>query len=126
MMDLALFRDRAYALAIATIGVVFFSIYGMLLLTTQFLQNVRGYPPEMTGLIILPFSGLIAIVSPFIGRLVGKFGVRPLILFGLAMLILGLFGLILGGSGNALVIMGGLALCGLGGALCLTPITTLR
>ncbi len=100
MMDLTLFRDRAYALAIATICVVFFSVYGMLLLTTQYLQNVRGYPPETTGLIILPFSGLITIVSPFIGRLVGKFGARPLILFGLATLMLGLFGLILGGSGS--------------------------
>jgi EmrB/QacA subfamily drug resistance transporter len=125
MMDLALFGDRAYALAIATICVVFFSIYGMLLLTTQFLQNVRGYPPELTGLIILPFSGLITIVSPFIGRLVGKFGARPLILFGLVMLMLGLFGLILGGNGSAIVVMAGLSLCGLGGALCLTPITTL-
>lgn len=125
MMDLALFGDRAYALAIATICVVFFSIYGMLLLTTQFLQNVRGYPPELTGLMILPFSGLITIVSPFIGRLVGKFGARPLILFGLAMLILGLIGLILGGSGSTVAVMVGLSLCGLGGALCLTPITTL-
>jgi MFS family permease len=125
MMDLALFRDRAYALAIATICVVFFSIYGMLLLTTQFLQNVRGYPPELTGLMILPFSGLITLVSPFIGRLVGKFGARPLILFGLVMLMLGLFGLILGGSGSAVAVMVGLSLCGLGGALCLTPITTL-
>ena len=125
MMDLTLFRDRAYALAIATICVVFFSVYGMLLLTTQFLQNVRGYSPELTGLMILPFSGLITIVSPFIGRLVGKFGARPLILSGLAMLMLGLFGLILGGSGSAIVVMAGLSLCGLGGALCLTPITTL-
>jgi MFS family permease len=97
----------------------------MLLLTTQFLQNVRGYPPELTGLMILPFSGLITIVSPFIGRLVGRFGARPLILFGLVMLMLGLFGLILGGTGSPVVVLVGLALCGLGGALCLTPITTL-
>ena len=50
MMDISLFRDPAYALAIGTICAVFFSIYGMLLLTTQFLQNVRGYTPEQTGL----------------------------------------------------------------------------
>lgn len=125
MMDLSLFRDRAYALAIATICVVFFSIYGMLLLITQFLQNVRGYPPEFTGLLILPFSGLITIVSPFIGRLVGMFGARRLILMGLAILMAGLVGLILAGSGNAVLVVVGLSLCGIGGALCLTPITTL-
>ena len=42
-----------------------------------------------------------------------------------ATLMLGLFGLILGGSGSVAAVLGGLALCGLGGALCLTPITTL-
>ncbi|MEO8754355.1 MAG: MFS transporter, partial [Casimicrobiaceae bacterium] len=125
MMDLTLFRDRAYSLAIATICVVFFSIYGMLLLTTQFLQNVRGYPPEVTGLMILPFSGMVTVVSPFIGRLVGKFGARRLILMGLVVLMAGLFGLILGGSGSPVVVLVALSLCGIGGALCLTPITTL-
>jgi len=76
MMDVTLFRDRAYAMAIATICVVFFSVYGMLLLTSQFLQNVRGYSPEETGLMILPFSASVTIVSPLHGRLVGRYGAR--------------------------------------------------
>jgi EmrB/QacA subfamily drug resistance transporter len=125
MMDITLFRDNAYALAIGTICAVFFSIYGMLLLTTQFLQNVRGYSPEQTGLMILPFSAAVTIVSPFAGHLVGRFGARPLILFGLAVLMGGLVALIAGGHGNAAVVLTGLGLCGIGGALCLTPITTL-
>lgn len=72
MMDLTLFRDTSYALAIATICTVFFAVYGMLLLTTQFLQNVRGYTPSVTGLMILPFSAAVAIVSPLVGHLVGR------------------------------------------------------
>lgn len=76
MMDLTLFRDTSYALAIATICTVFFAVYGMLLLTTQFLQNVRGYTPSVTGLMILPFSAAVAIVSPLVGHLVGRIGAR--------------------------------------------------
>ena len=125
MMDVSLFRDPAYALAILTICTVFFSIYGMLLLTTQFLQNVRGYSPEATGLMILPFSASVTIVSPLIGRLVGRFGARPPILIGLATMILGLLSLIAGGHGNVVVVLVGLGLLGTGGAMCLTPITTI-
>jgi len=125
MMDISLFRDPAYALSIATICSVFFCIYGMLLLTTQFLQNVRGYSPEVTGLMILPLSATVALLSPLVGRLVGRFGARRPILAGLCALIAGLGALIAGGHGSALTVLVGLGLCGTGGALCLTPITTI-
>jgi len=125
MMDVSLFRDTGYALAIATICAVFFSIYGMLLLTTQYLQNVRGFTPEQTGLIILPFSVAVTVVSPLIGRVVGRFGARPPILIGLASLIAGLIVLMVAGHGSAAIVLAGLGLAGIGGALCLTPITTI-
>ena len=46
MMDLTLFRDRTYSLAIVTIFSVLFSVYGMLLVITQYLQNVRAFSPD--------------------------------------------------------------------------------
>jgi EmrB/QacA subfamily drug resistance transporter len=125
MMDVTLFADSGYALAIATICAVFFSIYGMLLLTTQFLQNVRGFTPEQTGLIILPFSVAVTVVSPLVGRVVGRFGTRPPILLGLASLIAGLIVLAIAGHASAVLVLVGLGLAGIGGALCLTPITTI-
>jgi EmrB/QacA subfamily drug resistance transporter len=125
MMDITLFRDPAYALSIGTICSVFFTIYGMLLLTTQFLQNVRGYTPEQTGLMILPFSASITIVSPLVGRVVGRFGTRPPILVGLVSILAGLGALIVAGHGSPVAVLAGLFLCGAGGALCLTPITTI-
>ena len=84
MMDVSLFRDPAYALAIVTICAVFFTIYGMLLLTTQYLQNVRGFTPEQTGLFLLPFSVAMTIVSPIAGGMVGRYGARTPIRVGLA------------------------------------------
>jgi MFS family permease len=125
MMDVMLFRDPAYAVAIGTICAVFFSIYGMLLITTQFLQNVRGYSPEQTGIVILPFSASVTIVSPLVGHIVGRWGARPPILAGLATMVLGLVALIAAGQGSVATVLAGLGLCGIGGALCLTPITTL-
>jgi EmrB/QacA subfamily drug resistance transporter len=84
MMDLTLFRDRTYALAIGTMFVAFFAMYGMLLVTTQYLQNVRGHSPAMTGALILPFSIACTFVSMRVGRVVGRIGTRIPILFGIA------------------------------------------
>jgi EmrB/QacA subfamily drug resistance transporter len=125
MMDVSLFRDREYALAIGTMFVAFFSVYGMLLLMTQYLQNVRGYSAERTGFMMLPFSLILMLISPRVGRLVGKFGARRLILFGLSGLILGFFALVASGHGNAALVLIGFGVCGIGAALCVTPITTL-
>jgi EmrB/QacA subfamily drug resistance transporter len=125
MMDISLFRDPAYALAIGTMCSMFFSIYGMLLLTTQYLQNVRGYSAEQTGLMLLPFSAAVALVSPLAGRLVGRFGARPPILVGLLVTICGFLALVTSGHGNAAFVLLGLGLCGFGAALCVTPITAI-
>lgn len=125
MMDLSLFRDSSYAVSIGTICTVFFAVYGMLLLTSQFLQNVRGYTPSVTGLMILPFSSAVALVSPLVGPLVGRIGARMLVLLGLCLLMLGLVTLIVSEHRSSGLVLAGLALCGTGVALCLTPITTI-
>src|SRR2546430_11669526 len=41
MMDLKLFGNRTYSLAIITIFAALFAVYGMLLVITQYMQNVR-------------------------------------------------------------------------------------
>lgn len=125
MMDLSLFRDRTYSLAIVTIFMVLFAVYGMLLLMTQYLQNVQGYSAVRTGLLILPFSLAVAVLSPIAGRLVGQFGARRPVLFGLVAAILGLLALIASGHGSIPFVLLGFALCGVGAALCITPATTI-
>ncbi len=125
MMDLTLFRDRTYSLAIGTIFAVFFAVYGMLLVTTQYLQNVLGKSPIQAGLILLPYSVACTVVSLLAGRLVGIVGSRRLILTGLSSLIVS-FGMLYAGMGGALwIVVVGLVFSSTGSALCLTPITSL-
>src|SRR5438067_3272846 len=125
MMDLKLFGDHTYSLAIVTIFSVLFAIYGMLLVTTQYLQNVRAYSPTDTGLLLLPYSATMAIVSLIAGRVVAKAGTRAPILFGLASLIAGLIVMIVTLQGFVAAVVVGLMLVALGCGLCLTPITSL-
>jgi len=125
MMDLTLFRDRTYSLAIVTIFTVLFAVYGMLLVITQYLQNVRGFSPTAAGLLLLPYSATCTVVSLRAGKLTGIVGSRRLILAGLCSQIVG-FGLLIAGMGHRTpVVVVGLVFSSLGSALCLTPITSL-
>ena len=125
MMDLTLFRNRTYAMAIATICAALFTFYGMLLLTTQYLQNVRGFTPVETGLVLLPFSVAMLVASPLAGHMVGRYGTVLPIRLGLSIMMVALVVLIAGTARHPLLVTLGLAMAGFGFALCLTPITTL-
>jgi EmrB/QacA subfamily drug resistance transporter len=125
MMDLKLFRDRTYSLAIIAIFTVCFTAYGMVLVITQYLQNVRGFSPTVAGLVLLSYSVCMVIVSLTAGKLVGVVGSRRLILLGLASQIIGLAGLMVGMQVGTIVVAAGLGFVGTGTALCLTPITSL-
>lgn len=125
MMDLTLFRDRTYSLAIVTIFAVLFAVYGMLLVVTQLFQNVRGFTPTQAGFLLLPYSVTITIVSLRVGRLMPVVGARRLILFGLSSQIAGFAVMIAGMGGATAVVVVGLVLSALGSGTCLTPITSL-
>ena len=125
MMDLTLFRDRTYSLAILTVFTVSFAIFGMLLVITQYLQNVRGLSPTGAGLLLLPYSATMTLVSLKAGRLIGVVGSRRLILSGLVSQIAGLAIMIAGLQASTVFVVIGLVFTGLGGALCLTPSTSL-
>ena len=125
MMDLKLFHDRTYSVAIITIFAVLFAAYGMLLVITQYLQNVRGFSPTDAGLLLLPYSASMMIVSLTAGKLVGVVGSRRLILLGLALQIVGHAVLIAGLQAGTVFVGAGLLFVGVGAALCLTPITSL-
>jgi hypothetical protein len=125
MMYLSLFRDRTYSLAIIAIFAVCFTAYGMVLVITQYLQNVRGLSPTVAGLVLLSYSVCMMIVSLTAGKLVGVVGSRRLILLGLASQIIGLAVLMVGTQVGTIIVGAGLAFVGTGTALCLTPITSL-
>ena len=125
MMDLKLFSDLTYSLAIITIFAALFAAYGMLLMVTQYMQNVRGFSPTDAGFLLLPYSMSLMIVSLTAGKLVGVIGSRRLILLGMASQIVGFAVLTAGLQVSTVVVVAGLVFVGVGAGLCLTPITSL-
>ncbi|HVR04420.1 MAG TPA: MFS transporter, partial [Solirubrobacteraceae bacterium] len=80
------------------------SLFPMWFVSSLYLQQVLGLSPLDTGLIFLPMTLTIMAVAGRAGKLVGHFGVRPVLGGGLVMLSAGMFLLArIGSSGSGVV-----------------------
>jgi EmrB/QacA subfamily drug resistance transporter len=89
MMDVRVFRNRVYNAAIYAVFATMFCIYGALFIVTQYFQNVRGYSPEQTGLLLLAMTIPTIVLSPLTGRVVAARGARLPTLVGLSCVVIG-------------------------------------
>jgi len=72
------------AIAMALFALCGFSAF--LFVTTQYLQDVRGLSALTAGLSLLPVGGMVLVLSPLTGRVVGGRGPRlPLVVAGTAL-----------------------------------------
>jgi DHA2 family methylenomycin A resistance protein-like MFS transporter len=109
MLPAALFPRPAFAAANAVGAVMNLGTLGTLFVLTLFLQGVQGRSALAAGVAILPAFGLLTVVAPLSGRLVGRIGPRwPMV----AGLLVAAGGLALLADDDAL--LGASALWGLG------------
>jgi EmrB/QacA subfamily drug resistance transporter len=86
LLELRLFRSVPFASAILMALFAMCGFGAFLFVTMLYLQNVRGMSALAAGLCLLPVGGLIVVLSPFTGRLVGDRGPRlPLVVSGAAL-----------------------------------------
>ena len=86
MLDLRLFRERAFAGTAAVAFLQSVAIYPLFLFMSLWLQNILGYGPFETGLRLLPFTLLLFLVAPLAGKLTARRPLGELLGAGLAML----------------------------------------
>ncbi|HEY2241806.1 MAG TPA: MFS transporter [Streptosporangiaceae bacterium] len=90
LIDLRVFRNRAFSAAAGSVTVVFFALFGSLFVLTQYLQLVLGYSPLSAGVRALPFALATAALSPVSPLLAKRFGTRVVIPAGMALMGIGL------------------------------------
>ena len=83
MLPAALFRRPAFAAANTVAAAMNLGTLGTLFVLTLFLQDVQGRSALGAGMAILPAFGLLAVVAPLTGRLVGRNGPRGPMVAGL-------------------------------------------
>ena len=115
--DMSLLRRRPFALAGVITVLVNFVMYVVLYGLPSLLETERGMSPLASGLLLLGFAGVLAVASPFAGRLAqGRLRRLPLLWAG-ALLLLGCLILIEAISAPLVVVVGALALIGVSFAL---------
>jgi EmrB/QacA subfamily drug resistance transporter len=83
MIDLNMFTNRMFTINLVTGCLTFIAGAGTTLLMPFFLQNVLGYDPQKTGLMLIVAPMAIAIMAPLSGALSDRMGSRLITTIGL-------------------------------------------
>jgi MFS family permease len=87
-----LLRAPGVALGTVLTGLSYFSLFGLLLLLTLYLQNLRGLDPVGAGEWLLPITAVIVLSAPIGGMLTARWGPRLPAVGGLALVCVGMLG----------------------------------
>jgi EmrB/QacA subfamily drug resistance transporter len=91
LIDLRFFRSAPFSGATLIAICAFAALGGFLLLSTLYLQNVRGYSALHAGLFMVPLAAMTMVGAPISGRIVAARGPRlPLIVAGAGIIVAGL------------------------------------
>jgi Na+/melibiose symporter-like transporter len=108
IVEFQLFRNGPYFGASAAAFALVGAYWSLMFFQPQYLQGALGYSATTTGLLILPVTAPMVVISPLAGRLIARFGARVLMTAGM---LCGLAGLLIltqisAGSGYGLVLPG--------------------
>jgi len=84
IVEFALFRNGPYFGASAAAFALVGAYWAVMFFQPQYLQDVRGHSPILSGLMILPVTAPMVVISPFSGRLIARLGARRLMTAGMA------------------------------------------
>lgn len=92
-LELRTFQDRDFTISVIGSMLLFFIVMGASALLPLYIQSVLGYSATVSGLITLPGSLVLAIMSPVSGKIYDKFGMKKLFIVGSILLMASSFGM---------------------------------
>lgn len=87
ILEFRIFRYPVFTLTMVINIIVTMALFSGMILMPIYMQNVRGFSPLMSGLMLLPGGVIMGIMSPITGRLFDRYGAKWLALIGLAITI---------------------------------------
>lgn len=84
MIDVRVFRSAAFSVAVGSLGITFFALFGALFEFSQYLQLVHGFSPLRAGLGAVPFALAMAATSGTSNLVAARLGTRGSVALGLA------------------------------------------
>lgn len=81
-LDIRVFRSRVFTVSVISSMFLYFIMMGSSIMMPLYVQSILGKSATISGLVTLPGSLAMAIVSPYAGKLYDKFGMRMLAIVG--------------------------------------------
>lgn len=89
MIDLSIFRNRLFSVNLITGFLTFIVTAGTMIILPLYLQNVLGFGPRQSGLMLAVTPVMVAFTAPIAGTLSDRFGSRIITSVGLTILLFG-------------------------------------
>ena len=90
LIDARLFDNRLFTWATISLVISFLAAFAIAFLLPFYFEQLRGFGPERTGLLLTPFPLVVAVVAPFAGALADRIGTRGLAASGMTVMCVGL------------------------------------
>lgn len=95
MVPLSIFSSGPFSAALTIGAIINFVFYGLIFIFSLFFQTVQHRSAFETGVTFLPMTALIMVVNVIAGRMIGRLGLRPVMLGGLLVAAVGYSSMIL-------------------------------
>src|SRR5205823_9420496 len=82
LLDMRILKNRQFTSGLVVGVMLQACLFGTLLLLPVFLENLRGLTAYQTGRLLLPSALVTVLVLPVGGRLVDRFGAKPVMITG--------------------------------------------
>ncbi|GEL77846.1 MDR family MFS transporter [Tenuibacillus multivorans] len=91
ILEFRIFKYKIFTLTTAIGMVAFMSMIGGAVILPIMMQDMLGFSPLQSGLMLLPGAALMGLMNPITGRLFDKFGARYLSIIGLLLVVVTTF-----------------------------------
>lgn len=81
-LELRILSNKNYAISVIGSMLLYFVMMGSSMIMPLYVQNILGYSATLSGLVVLPGSIAMAIISPFAGKIYDKAGMKLLFVIG--------------------------------------------
>ncbi|MFV0559427.1 MAG: MDR family MFS transporter [Enterococcus sp.] len=94
-LDVRVAKNREFRISLISSMLLYVVMMGSSILMPLYVQSIMGYSATISGLVTLPGSLAMTIVSPFAGRIYDRFGMKKLFITGAAFLLFSNVGMFL-------------------------------
>ncbi|WP_033293740.1 DHA2 family efflux MFS transporter permease subunit [Amycolatopsis jejuensis] len=125
LVDLKLFRNRSFSVAMITMAVFCIGFFGAMLLLPTYFVLVRGESALQAGLLLVPQGFGAMVAMPIAGRLADKIAPRRIVLPGLVLIVAGMVAFTqVGANTSYVLLLSAMFVMGLGMGCTMMPITS--